>query len=141
VSVVLSADASDYEGVPAHQLSILKNIGIPVFGPDEVQHVATANLIVDALVGYSLRGSPIGKTAEPIQTANESDAPAISLDIPSGVDGDDGEVRNPAIRADATLTLALPKTGLFSHEAKHHVGAPVSGGYLSAAEPVRSSWP
>jgi NAD(P)H-hydrate epimerase len=122
VSVVLSADPSSFEGVPAHQLLILKKIGIPVFLPDDVQHFPTSNLIVDALIGYSLRGSPVGKTAELIQTANESDAPVIALDIPSGVDGDDGEVRNPAISADATLTLALPKTGLFSHEAKHHVG-------------------
>ena len=120
--MVLSADPSSFEGVPAHQLSILKKIGIPVFFPDDVQHFPTANLIVDALIGYSLRGSPEGKTAELIQTANESDAPVIALDIPSGVDGDDGEVRYPAIKAVATLTLALPKTGLFSHDAKHHVG-------------------
>lgn len=36
----------------------------------------------------------------------------IALDVPSGIDSTTGEAPGPSIRADLTLTLALPKTGL-----------------------------
>jgi NAD(P)H-hydrate epimerase len=70
------------------------------------------NLVLDALVGYSLRGSPRGITAELIRWVNEHDAPVLSLDVPSGVDSTTGEVPGDFVRAQATMTLALPKTGL-----------------------------
>ena len=39
-------------------------------------------------------------------------APILSLDVPSGIDTGTGTVYEPAIRATATMTLALPKRGL-----------------------------
>jgi len=122
VSVLLSAEPSSFNGVPAHQLSILEKIGISTHSPGDSVNYQSPKLIIDALVGYNLRGSPQGYTADLIQSANESDASVLALDIPSGVDGDDGEVRNPAIKADATLTLALPKAGLYHHDATQNVG-------------------
>jgi NAD(P)H-hydrate epimerase len=44
------------------------------------------------------------------------------LDTPSGLDTTSGIPGNPCLRASATLTLALPKTGLLSEEAKPFVG-------------------
>jgi NAD(P)H-hydrate epimerase len=38
--------------------------------------------------------------------------PRVSLDVPSGLDSTTGDIRDPCVRATATLTLALPKTGL-----------------------------
>ena len=77
-------------------------------------HVATIkpDLIIDALIGYSLRGAPRDKAADLIQWAKTVDAPILSLDIPSGVDSTTGETPGDHIRATRTVTLALPKTGL-----------------------------
>ena len=122
VSVLLSAASSEFKGVPANQLSILKKVGIPIHSPNDPANFPVGKLIIDSLVGYSLRGSPEGSTADLIHTANESDTLVLALDIPSGVDGDTGEVRTPAIKAEATLTLALPKVGLYSHDAIQNVG-------------------
>ena len=44
------------------------------------------------------------------------------MDVPSGVDATTGEIHEPAIKATATLTLALPKHGLASQAAIGHVG-------------------
>ncbi len=99
-----------YVGVPAHQLAILRTIGVAVTSGDAVP--APAALVVDALVGYSLDGAPRGATAERIQWANGQPAPVLSLDLPSGLDATTGEAFDPHIRAAATVTLALPKTGL-----------------------------
>ena len=71
-----------------------------------------ADLILDAVLGYSLMGDPHGRAAESINVVNGRDDPILSLDTPSGLDTTTGRVGDPCIRADATLTLALPKTGL-----------------------------
>lgn len=69
-------------------------------------------LILDALIGYSLRSSPRGAVAESIQWANGTNAPILSLDVPSGVDSTTGQAPGEFIKAHRTMTLALPKTGL-----------------------------
>jgi NAD(P)H-hydrate epimerase len=83
---------------------------------------APFDLILDGLIGYSLRGAPQARIAELIRWANHRDTPTVSLDIPSGIDATTGTVYNPVIHAAATLTLALPKTGLRKSGVKEHVG-------------------
>ena len=78
---------------------------------DRLPHLKP-DLIIDALVGYSLRGAPTGTTAALIQWANENGTPIVSLDIPSGVDSTTGETPGQYINATRTATLALSKTGL-----------------------------
>jgi NAD(P)H-hydrate epimerase len=48
--------------------------------------------------------------------------PVLSLDVPSGIDATTGAIYDPAIRADVTLTLALPKEGLRTPGVDDHVG-------------------
>ena len=81
-----------------------------------------ADLILDALIGYGLRGAPQGIVADLIRQANASGVPTVALDTPSGLDTTTGEVFDPCIRADATLTLALPKIGLLADTARAVVG-------------------
>lgn len=70
------------------------------------------DLIIDALIGYSLKGAPTGVTLQLIQWANGAKTPVLSLDVPSGVDSTTGDTPGEFIRAKWTMTLALPKTGL-----------------------------
>jgi NAD(P)H-hydrate epimerase len=81
-----------------------------------------ADLVIDALIGYSLRGAPAGPAAALIRYANASSRPMLALDLPSGLDGDRGEPSEPTIRATETLTLALPKRGLLAPAARPWVG-------------------
>lgn len=69
-------------------------------------------LIVDALLGYGLDAAPHGVIGDMITAVNEADVHIVSLDVPSGVDGDTGQAPGRAVVADETLTLALPKAGL-----------------------------
>jgi NAD(P)H-hydrate epimerase len=75
-----------------------------------------SGLIIDALIGYGLTDAPHGLTAEMITAINEVNTPVISLDIPSGLDGDSGEPPGVAVIPAQTITLALPKTGLGSDD-------------------------
>jgi len=93
--------------VPAHQADILARMGVTI-----ASRPATADLIIDAVIGYSLRGDPAGAAAQLITWANDQAAPVLALDTPSGLDLTTGTAANPAVWAAATLTLALPKVGL-----------------------------
>ena len=122
VQIWLSSPDSQLTDVPSHQLAILEHMGISVETAAQEAALPPGDLIVDALIGYSLRGTPTGGTATLIQAANLHEAPVLALDVPSGVDATTGEIREPAIKATATLTLALPKHGLASKAARGHVG-------------------
>ena len=128
VRVLLSGTREELVDVPARQASILDKMGIELLAakakaPQLLRRViAEADLIIDALIGYSLAGAPRGQAAALIEQANASGQPIVSLDVPSGVDAGSGKVYEPSIKAAATLTLALPKTGFEASEVRERLG-------------------
>jgi len=118
VSVVLDRSPNEITRVPAHQMRILRRMGVSFLEEPPVR----TGLIVDALIGYGLSDDPKGRSAEFIERANRTDVPTFSLDTPSGLDTTTGRPADPCIQATATLTLALPKRGLLTAEARPVVG-------------------
>lgn len=121
ITVALTKSKEDLSGAPAHQLDILQKMKIPILEPNSPLPL-TCDLILDAIIGYSLSGFPRGAAANLIQWANAQTALTLALDTPSGLDITSGIAHEPAIRAAATLTLALPKQGLLVPNAKKIVG-------------------
>ncbi len=123
VQVLLAQGPDQMTAVPGHQLEILKRMDVdcvhepPVPPPGIEPHV-----IIDGLIGYSLKGAPVGVTRDLIKWANTNGSSILALDTPSGIDTATGTVFEPAIRATATMTLALPKEGLRAPGAVAHVG-------------------
>lgn len=72
----------------------------------------TANVYVDALMGYGLEGAPEGKVKNSINKIEEWSAETVSVDVPTGVDSDTGQAYDPHISPEYTVTLGLPKEGL-----------------------------
>jgi NAD(P)H-hydrate epimerase len=126
VQVELAADLEKLKDVPAQQWQILQRMGVaggPLQEAGRLQSVfGQPHMILDALIGYGLNGDPRGRTAEWIEWMNRSESPVIALDAPSGLDTTRGLPGNPCVQAAATLTLALPKTGLLAAEARPYVG-------------------
>jgi NAD(P)H-hydrate epimerase len=119
VNLILDRDAEELRGAAAAQLRILGAAGLrPVDSSTVEGAIERAAAIVDALIGYSLRGAPRGRAAELIEHCNSlraSRGPAsgvLSLDVPSGLDATSGEAPGVAVNPQRTMTLALPKTGL-----------------------------
>ena len=104
VTVVLAGNLGE---VPTAQAAMLSQMGAR-FADEPVE----ADLVIDALIGYSLSGDPHGRPGELIEWANHQLAPVLSLDVPSGLDTATGLIGDPCVRATATMTLALPKVGL-----------------------------
>jgi NAD(P)H-hydrate epimerase len=119
VRVVISKPSGRMMPAPAHQLGILRNLEVSIQLPNALEtETGKFDLIIDGIVGYNLEGEPKGSVKTMIEWVNNHKAPVLSLDTPSGVDPTTGVVFDPAIRADATLTLALPKKGLSEEAAK-----------------------
>ncbi|NGX59966.1 MAG: Bifunctional NAD(P)H-hydrate repair enzyme Nnr [Chlamydiae bacterium] len=79
-------------------------------------------IILDGLIGTGFQGAAEGFLAEVIEMANKSQLPIFAIDIPSGLNGNTGEVQSIAIKAHTTLFLGLPKIGFYLKEGWNHVG-------------------
>jgi len=119
VQAKLVTDPASLKDIPAHQWRILNTLGV---AGDNDPALETAELIVDALIGYGLMGNPRGPIAEWIARVNAAQRPVLALDTPSGLDTTTGIPGTPCIVATATLTLALPKVGLLTAAARPFVG-------------------
>jgi NAD(P)H-hydrate epimerase len=113
VRFVLDRAPSQLTGAAKEQYRVLGAAGLQ---PADLSAVETllrrAALVVDALIGYSLRGAPRGRAAALIELCNRHAGVVLSLDVPSGLDATTGVAPGAVIRPTRTLTLALPKTGL-----------------------------
>jgi len=122
VQVFLSRPDADFTPVPAHQLGVLRRMKVPVTQAEALAQAGRPDLIVDGIIGYSLKGAPRGAAGDLIRWANAQGGPILALDAPSGVDTTTGTIFEPAIRATATMTLALPKEGLRATGVEAHTG-------------------
>ena len=118
VQVTLVGDKKRLKDVPAQQYSIIQRMGLVTSSPD----FEAAEVIIDAMIGYGLTGDPRPPVADWISLANASGKRILALDTPSGLNTTTGVPSPSCIRAAATLTLAMPKVGLVTHEAQPFVG-------------------
>jgi NAD(P)H-hydrate epimerase len=83
---------------------------------------SNCELIVDAIFGTGFSGPVNSPYAEIIRAINAHHAPAVAIDAPSGLDGATGQVADPCVRAEITVTFGLPKYGQVVYPGKAYVG-------------------
>lgn len=79
-------------------------------------------IIVDALLGTGLKGEVQNDYRVAIAAINDANLPVLSLDVPSGLDADTGNILGDAVRATVTVTFIGLKTGLFTHHGPAYAG-------------------
>lgn len=110
--------SSAYQGDAAVNYEILLKQGIPVQlvtedDPAEIlKELGKDDLVIDALLGTGLKREVSHPFAGLIGAINDSPAPTLAVDIPSGVSADSGEIMGVAVKAEHTVTFAYPKRGL-----------------------------
>lgn len=87
-----------------------------------VHNIFESDLIIDAIFGTGFRGGINEPQLSVVRMINDSRRPVVSVDIPSGVNGDTGEVVDVAVRAEATVTMGFLKRGLLLYPGKKYVG-------------------
>lgn len=76
--------------------------------------LGSPDVVIDAMLGTGVRGEPREPERSAIETINASEATVISVDVPSGIDANTGEVADVAIEADHIVTFHDTKPGLTS---------------------------
>ena len=131
VARLLKSDGYDVKVYFTHNESELSEIAKLSFEKLKEQNVeilkVTDNVdedavIIDALLGISVSGSPHGIIKTAIDKINSLNNTVISVDIPSGLSADDGSIPGSVIKAGYTYTLALDKVGLNTCMAKKLCG-------------------
>lgn len=107
--ICMVGDTAHLSPETAAQLETARRLGIPIH---QDMAVTSCDVIVDALFGIGLAREITGKYRDAVEAVNASGARVVSVDIPSGVDADSGQIMGCAVRADMTVTFAYRKPGL-----------------------------
>ena len=114
-TVVLLEDPAELRepaATNARRLDEVPSIRVRTFHQGVLKReLARADVAVDAIFGTGFRGMPEDDWAGAIASLNGSDAPIVSVDIPSGVNGATGVVEGEAVRARLTVTFGAAKLG------------------------------
>ena len=115
VRVVLLSDPGKYSGAAQTNYKSLGHLPIEMGQLESVasleKDLPRYSMIIDAIFGTGISRPVEGKYREVIDLLNRSEIPVFSLDIPSGIHGDTGQIMGVAIRAQTTVTFGLPKIG------------------------------
>ncbi len=113
--VFLLGDPDRFRGASATNFGILRRLPVDMRPAEDLleirKYIVHADAVVDALLGTGLDRDVSGLYREAIDLINDSGRRTLSLDIPSGVNGDTGEIMGTAVKASWTVTFGLPKPG------------------------------
>jgi hydroxyethylthiazole kinase-like uncharacterized protein yjeF len=118
VSVILLCDRTTLKGDAALAAQAWKGRVLPC----DPASIGTPALIIDALFGAGLDRPVKGDPLEMIEAINASGVPVLSVDLPSGINGNTGAVMGAAVRALETVTFFRPKPGHMLVPGRVHCG-------------------
>jgi len=127
VKVFLAARPEDLKGDALVQYKTAEKFGVEIKPVQDLLSqapliLAGHSIVVDALLGTGLSKDVTGVLASVIDTVNASGRPVFSVDIPSGISSDTGQIMGRAVKAACTITFGLPKRGHLMHPGAEYSG-------------------
>ncbi len=120
-NVLIYCPFSQLKELTAQQAQYCRGLGIPFV--EEITHLQQqSQLIVDGLFGFGLERSLTGTVAQIVQQLNQGKSPIVSIDLPSGIHTDTGEVLGVAVKATQSFCLGLWKKAYFQEQALEYLG-------------------
>ncbi len=115
VKIFLLGGSDRLSGAAKTNFDIISRMPIEIHEVDSIDAARVDTLhcdaVIDAIFGTGLDREPSGIHRAAIELINDSGREVFSLDIPSGVNGDTGQVAGVAVESDCTVTYGLPKIG------------------------------
>ena len=124
--VLLAASGEELKDDARANLERLQERGLRATEVRDVEAVrracSQASVVVDALLGTGLSGALRGLAPEVIEAINDACRPVLAVDLPSGLHADSGKPLGYAVVAQETVTMGLPKLGLFMWPGADYAG-------------------
>lgn len=116
----------EFSGDAKINREILKSMGIEPKFCDDLDaftlSVKNADCTVDAIFGTGIKGEVTGQAKNVIEIINEHSKYTLSVDVPSGINSDNGEASTATVKADKTVTFAAYKKGMLLYPAADYTG-------------------
>ncbi len=122
VDIFLSGEPGHFKGDAKTNLAILEKMGASIYslGSQETlklkKHIEAADLIIDAIFGIGIFGQVRSPYDQIISIVNQSQVEVLAVDIPSGLDANEGICLGSCVRAATTATFAAPKKGMLKNQ-------------------------
>lgn len=127
VVICQGGDPAKYGDAAATNYAIVQQMGLSILSYASAEAFADlvhgTDGVVDGLFGTGISRPVEGRYAEIIRAINRAEIPVVSVDIPSGINGDTGQVMGIAIQANQTVTFGLPKAGNLLFPGYGHQGS------------------
>ncbi|MEH2288947.1 NAD(P)H-hydrate dehydratase [Nostoc sp.] len=111
---------SKLKELTSQHLQYAESLGIPIY--QTIEQLPDSDLLIDGLFGFGLERNLTDPIASAINQLNELPVPIYSIDLPSGLHTDTGEVLGTAIRATHTFCLGLWKLAFLQDQALEYLG-------------------
>ncbi len=121
VTIVSTSPFSELSGVVRHFALKVKNRVRFTHTLNEITP-SKNSLIIDGLLGTGFSGEVRSDLQSYITFINATPSTVVSVDIPSGLNGDSGESKPLSVCADMTVTIGAPKQGLFLNDGLEQCG-------------------
>lgn len=128
VEIILAGKGTELKGDARLNYNLAKKAEIDVYETVNINTVKKIYnafhpaVVIDALFGTGFQGAPTGIYYKLIEMINNTDAFVFSVDIPSGINGNNGQFEDTCVIADATATMCLPKRGNYLYPGREFCG-------------------
>lgn len=120
IEVFFAGDETKASDETKKQLKIIRNLGLTEYNSNvDFNHI---DVIIDAIFGIGLSKPVTGRYHEIITAINESKGTVYAVDIPSGINCNNGKVMGCAVKADYTVTFGYNKIGLVLYPGADYAG-------------------
>ncbi|MCI1944534.1 NAD(P)H-hydrate dehydratase [Clostridium luticellarii] len=109
--------------------NILKNLHISVDNVNSLkdmlslrESIKESQIVIDGIFGTGLSRNIRGIQDSVISSINENSKYTVSIDVPSGFNGDTGEIMGNCVKADKTVTFQLYKQGFLRYGSDEYTG-------------------
>lgn len=129
VSVVIIGESQIIKGDAKINLDIIKNLNINIVeinsdkGYNKFKEVIeNKDIIIDAILGTGCSRVLDGYMKRVVEDINEANVKVFAIDVPTGINADNGQVMGICVKAYKTITFCLPKVGLYLLEGAAYTG-------------------
>ncbi len=123
VEVYLTTGQENLKGDAKVNYIAAKKFGVKMYPARKFPGSRFPNtVIVDALLGTGLSKDVRAPLSDLIEKAGKLSSPVVSVDIPSGIASDTGQIMGCAVKAQYTVTFGLPKRGHLLYPGADYTG-------------------